>query len=187
MSNRILVFSGSNSPRVRRAFLLIAAIAKTQWEIIGESFYVWVGDDTRTSVKQLADQFQLQSRLPSRKTEQGGTALQLLPTPEQRKLSFNLDHPVSLAIPVAKETRRRKVHSYLGKPIPIKSLLEEEKRGRSKKLSDGDLRKSLRKRGLEGTAKHYGVMPKTVKKWAKKVPGASDLIPDKERSKRKTR
>ena len=185
MGSNVIALSGSEFPRVRQAFLLIAAIAKTQWEVAGESFFVWVGDDTRASVEQLADQFQLRSRLPSKKTEQRGAALQVSPTPKRRRFSFNPAPPVSPAIPVAKEITKRSSASYLGEPIPVEALLEEEKRIRSKKPSDDELRKSLRKLGLEGTAGHYGVVPKTVKDWARLIKGKRKLIPSAQRKGRK--
>ena len=73
-------------------------------------------------------------------------------------------------------------------PIPVNGTQGQEekkqgsvgKRGRkSRRPPDDEFLKSLRERGVEGTASRYGVTPWTVKNsWANEVPGAKALILD---------
>ena len=174
MGSNGIALSGPDPRHVRQAFLLIAAIVKAQWEIIGESFFVWMEDDTRTSVERLAGQFRLRSRLPSKKNRRGSAILQALTTPKQRQLSFDLAHQGSSLIPVngTQDQEEKKQGSSGGKG------------GRkSRRPPDEEFLKSLQERGLEGTASRYGVTPWTVKNlWAKAVPGAKVLIPDRRKA-----
>jgi len=95
VGNDIIVLSSSEFPRVRRAFLLIAAIAKTRWEVEGESFFVWLKESTRESVERLAAQFHLRSRVLAQRIEQGDGAMAMrievsADTPEKARRAFSV-------------------------------------------------------------------------------------------------
>lgn len=79
MGEQIIVLSGSSSPRVcQQAFLRFASIVEVRWEVIEESFYVWMGDDTRVSVRLIIDEFQLKTKVLGCRTKQRDDSLTLV-------------------------------------------------------------------------------------------------------------
>jgi len=51
MSEQVIVLSNSSSSRVRRGFFHISLIARVQWGVEGEYFYIWLDESNMNRVR----------------------------------------------------------------------------------------------------------------------------------------
>ncbi|MDP2734579.1 MAG: hypothetical protein Q8P12_00030 [bacterium] len=169
-ANRVVyVLEGRVPTDAQAAFRRLQESLRVQWGIIGQVMYAWTASSTEGAhVEEIARKHSLVFKKHPLAAGEAETSTRIA-------VEAKSSGPAPAPAPAAR-------------PVPVPRVLGRKRGGPSKRPSDAEFLESLTTRGVEDTAKHYGVEPGTVKNlWAKQVEGAKALIPDgrKERWKRR--
>ena len=176
MARKAYVVTSMKQRLVVRAYNRIFPTVRVRWTIIGETFFVWPADEQELGfIEQTASQFLLKIKEVEQREQKKVSSRSngvLFPIPENGRQA---GPPVIVSLIHESKRHTRKFEP----PLMFETAVKKQRGGQSKRPSNDEFLKSLRERGVGGTASRYGVSVLTVKKlWAKVVPGAKALIPD---------